>query len=53
MTSPCNIHGPGLTQAEYLPALAAGYETGSWNDNGTREPAEPGQITGAARGLQG
>ncbi len=31
MTRPSDIYGPGFTQAEYLRALAAGYETGWWD----------------------
>ena len=38
MTRPSDIYGPGHTQAEYLHALAAGYETGWWDDNGTPAP---------------
>ena len=38
MTRPNDIHGPGHTQAEYLRALAAGYETGWWDDNGVPAP---------------
>jgi hypothetical protein len=38
MTSLRDIHGPGHTQDEYLPALAAGYETGWWDDNGVPAP---------------
>jgi len=38
MTRPSDIYGPGHTQAEYLRALAAGYETGWWDDNGTPGP---------------
>ena len=32
MTRPRDIYGPGFTQDEYLRALAAGYETGWWDD---------------------
>ncbi|HEU5485838.1 MAG TPA: hypothetical protein VFU98_13105 [Microlunatus sp.] len=38
MTRPRDIHGPGFTQDEYLRALAAGYETGWWDDHGTPAP---------------
>ena len=38
MTRLRDIHGPGHTQAEYLRALAAGYETGWWDDNGIPAP---------------
>jgi hypothetical protein len=38
MTRPRDIYGPGHTQAEYLRALAAGYETGWWDDNGVPAP---------------
>ena len=38
MTRLRDIHGPGYTQAEYLRALAAGYETGWWDDNGIPAP---------------
>ena len=38
MTRPNDIHGPGHTQAEYLRALAAGYETDWWDDNGVPAP---------------
>jgi hypothetical protein len=33
-----DIYGPGFTQAEYLRALRAGYETGWWDDNGVPAP---------------
>jgi hypothetical protein len=38
MTRLRDIYGPGFTQAEYLRALAAGYETGWWNDRGVPAP---------------
>jgi hypothetical protein len=38
MTRLRDIYGPGFTQAEYLRALAAGYETGWWDDNGVPAP---------------
>ena len=38
MTRLRDIHGPDFTQAEYLPALAAGYETGWGDDNGAAAP---------------
>jgi hypothetical protein len=38
MTRPRDIYGPGFTQAEYLSALRAGYETGWWDDNGDPAP---------------
>ena len=38
MTRLRDIHGPGFTQAEYLRALAAGYETGWWDDQGIPAP---------------
>ena len=38
MTRPHDIHSPGFAQAEYLRALAAGYETGWWDDHGTPAP---------------
>jgi hypothetical protein len=38
MTRPRDIHGPGFTQDEYLRALAAGYETGWWDDHGVPAP---------------
>ena len=38
MTRPSDIYGPGHTQAEYLRALAAGYETGWWDDRGIPAP---------------
>ncbi len=30
--------GPGYTQAEYLTTLAAGHETGWWDENGVPAP---------------
>ena len=33
-----DIYGPGFTQAEYRRALAAGYETGWWDDRGVPAP---------------
>jgi hypothetical protein len=38
MTLLRDVYGPGYTQAEYLRALAAGYETGWWADNGIPAP---------------
>ena len=38
MTRPRDIHGPGFTRDEYLRALAAGYETGWWDDHGVPAP---------------
>ena len=38
MTPLRDVYGPGYTQAEYLRALAAGYETGWWDDNGIPAP---------------
>ena len=38
MTSLREIYGPGFTRAEYQRALAAGYETGWWDDNGIPAP---------------
>ena len=38
MTRLRDIYGPGFTQDEYLQALAAGYETGWWDDNGAPAP---------------
>ena len=37
-TRPRDIYGPGFTQAEYRRALAAGYETGWWNEHGIPAP---------------
>ena len=34
MTRLSEIYGPGHTQADYLRALAAGYETGWWDHHG-------------------
>jgi hypothetical protein len=38
MTRLRDIYGPGFTQAEYLHALAAGYETGWWDEHGVPAP---------------
>jgi hypothetical protein len=38
MTHLRDIYGPGFTRAEYLRALAAGYETGWWDDRGVPAP---------------
>jgi hypothetical protein len=38
MTRLRDIYGPGFSQDEYLRALAAGYETGWWDDNGVPAP---------------
>jgi len=38
MTRLRDIYGPGFTQAEYLRALAAGYETGWWDEHGVPAP---------------
>jgi len=34
MTRLKDIYGPGFTQTDYLRALAAGYETGWWDERG-------------------
>ncbi len=44
MTRLRDIYGPGFTQAEYLRALAAGHETGYWDERGTPAPWPPGQT---------
>lgn len=38
MTRLKDIYGPGFTQADYLRALAAGHETGYWNERGVPAP---------------
>ena len=38
MTRLADIYGPGHTQADYQRALAAGYETGWWNEHGVPAP---------------
>ena len=38
MTRLRDIHGPGFTREQYLNALAAGYETGWWDDRGIPAP---------------
>ena len=38
MTRLPDIHGPGFTREQYLSALAAGYETGWWDDRGIPAP---------------
>ena len=38
MTRLRDIYGPGFTQAEYLRALRAGYQTGWWDANGIPAP---------------
>jgi hypothetical protein len=38
MTRLRDIYGPGFTRAEYLRALAAGYQTGWWDHNGVPAP---------------
>ena len=38
MTRLRDIYGPGFTQAEYLRALAAGHETGWWDERGIPAP---------------
>ena len=49
MTRLKDTYGPGHTHADYLRALAAGYETGYWDERGipapwpgVRGPAFPG-----------
>ena len=57
MTRLRDIHGPGHSQADYLRALAAGYETGWWDERGipapwpddpTSTPTAAGAATAAA-----
>jgi len=38
MTDLCDIYGPGHSQADYQRALAAGHETGWWNEHGLPAP---------------
>jgi hypothetical protein len=38
MTRLADIYGPGHTQADYQRALAAGYETGYWDEHGIPAP---------------
>ena len=38
MTRLRDIHGPGHSQADYLRALAAGHETGWWDERGIPAP---------------
>ena len=38
MTRLADIHGPGHSQADYHRALAAGYETGWYDENGRPAP---------------
>ena len=38
MTRLKDIYGPGHTQADYLRALAAGHETGWWDEHGIPAP---------------
>lgn len=38
MTRLKDTYGPGHTQADYLRALAAGYETGYWDERGIPAP---------------
>lgn len=38
MTRPSDIYGPGHSQADYLRALTAGYETGWWDKHGVPAP---------------
>lgn len=38
MTRLRDIYGPGHSQADYLRALAAGYETGWWDEHGVPAP---------------
>ena len=38
MTRLRDIYGPGHSQADYLRALAAGYETGWWDEHGRPAP---------------
>ena len=38
MTRLRDIYGPGHSQADYLRALAAGYETGWWDERGVPAP---------------
>ena len=38
MTRLKDTYGPGHTQADYLRALAAGYETGYWDERGIEVP---------------
>lgn len=41
MTRLRDIYGPGHSQADYLRALAAGHETGYWDERGTPAPLAP------------
>ena len=38
MTRLRDIYGPGHSQADYLRALTAGYETGYWDEHGVPAP---------------
>jgi hypothetical protein len=38
MTRLRDIYGPGHSQADYQHALAAGYETGWWDEHGVPAP---------------
>ena len=38
MTDLCDIYGPGHSQADYQRALAAGHETGWWDERGIPAP---------------
>ena len=38
MTRLRDIYGPGHSQTDYLRALAAGYETGWWDERGVPAP---------------
>ena len=51
MTPLRDVYGPGYTQAEYLRALAAGYETGWWDDNGIPAPWPDASSTSTAAGV--
>ena len=44
MTRLKDTYGPGHTQADYLRALAAGYETGYWDERGIPAPWPGGQT---------
>ena len=49
MTDLCDIYGPGHSQADYQRALAAGHETGWWNEHGLPAPW-PGAVLDPNRG---
>ena len=44
MTRLKDTYGPGHTPADYLRALAAGYETGYWDERGIPAPWPGGQT---------